>query len=186
MIYDSSFYERNMKYQETLGLRIIPFLVKMYYPKSIIDFGCGSGLFLKTLSDKSDADYIGLNFDTPSNLIIDRSKFISADFSKPINLERKFNLVISLEVAEHIDIKSADIFIDSLVNHSKGLIMFSAATPGQGGENHINEQPHEFWHVKFGNYGFKKCDIIRPIIKDDKTVPFWYRNNIFIYERGEK
>ena len=63
------------------------------------------------------------------------------------------------------------------------MILFSAAVPGQGGYHHINEQPHEYWHNKFAEKGFKMYDIIRPLIQYNKKLPFWYRNNIFIYER---
>ena len=55
-----------------------------------------------------------------------------------------FDLVVSLEVAEHLPKECADIFVDSLVRLGP-IILFSAAIPQAGGTCHINEQWPEYW-----------------------------------------
>ena len=87
----------------------------------------------------------------------------------------------SLEVAEHIPIESADVFIENLVRHSDGMILFSAAPPGQGGEFHVNEQPYDYWRQKFKRHGYAAYDYIRPLLAGDKAVSFWYRFNPLVY-----
>ena len=59
-------------------------------------------------------------------------------------MNRKFDLVLSLEVAEHLPSECAEAFVESLVNLGP-VILFSAAIPYQGGENHVNEQWPEYW-----------------------------------------
>lgn len=178
MIYDNDFYARNLKFQAALGKEIIPFLIKKYNPRSVIDFGCGCG---KLLSMFDIEQATGVNGDWPENLQI--SNLIVLNLNTLRSWPDKHDLVISLEVAEHLPKSSADNFVKTLTAAASGPIMFSAATPGQGGVNHINEQPHIYWHEKFKVHGYKMLDIIRPVIRDKKSVPFWYRNNIFIYER---
>lgn len=65
--------------------------------------------------------------------------FLGVDFDKPIDLPRKYDLAISLEVAEHLRASAADLFVQSPANLS-GCVLFSAAIPLQGSENHVNEQ----------------------------------------------
>lgn len=184
--YDAAFYERNLKFQTALAGPLAPYITKKIKFSSIADFGCGCGHLLMELSRAVGArDFLGLNLDEPRNMKITPGHFVPADFSEPINLEKKYDLVVSLEVAEHIPEQCADTFISSLVRHASKYIMFSAATPGQGGIGHINEQPHEYWHDKFAHHGFSVNDCIRRHLAKHPKVPFWYRNNIFLYERLE-
>jgi len=184
--YGAVFYERNLKFQTALADALVPYITKKIKFSSIADFGCGCGHFLSSLAyDVSSSDFVGLNLEAPRNMKIPKERFVPADFSKAIDLEKKFDLVISLEVAEHIPASSADTFVFSLVRHASKYIMFSAATPGQGGVGHINEQPHEYWHNQFFKHGFSVNDCIRRNLAKHPKVPFWYRNNIFLYERLE-
>jgi len=178
MTYDSNFYDRNYKFQKALSDVLTPWIIENLKPKSVIDFGCGCGYFLQSICENN----IGLNFNKPHNLMIPELNFIQHDLSEYFDSNHiKFDLVISLEVAEHLHPSSADMFIESLTDAAEDYILFSAATPGQGGDGHLNECPHSYWHHKFAEKGFIAHDIIRPILKDHKEVPFWYRNNIFFY-----
>jgi hypothetical protein len=105
---------------------------------------------------------------------------LAHDLVRRLRLNRSFDLVESLEVAEHLPQSAADVFIDNLADHGR-LILFSAATPGQGGENHINEQPWEYWRQKFAAREFEIFDFLRPRLVDDPAVYLWYRHNTFIY-----
>ena len=190
MTYDSNFYDRNYKFQKALADVLTPWIKENLNPESVIDFGCGCGYFLQSIVDASDDmdKYYGLNFNHPENLFIHESRFIKKDFThiSPAFTEwyhKTFDLVISLEVAEHLPPSSADNFIETLVDAAKDYILFSAATPGQGGEDHSNEQPHEYWHHKFASKGFIAHDVIRPVLMFHTTVPFWYRQNIFLYKK---
>ena len=94
---------------------------------------------------------------------------------------RRFDLVQSLEVAEHLPGSASAAFVALLVRHSRGLILFSAAPPGQGGENHINEQSYDFWRGHFRDWGYHAIDWIRPRLAGDKTISYWYRYNVILY-----
>jgi len=100
----------------------------------------------------------------------------------PIDLGRHFDLVVSLEVAEHIPHASADTFVDSLVRHGD-IVLFSAAIPGQGGTFHVNEQWPEYWGKRFKARGYVGIDCVRPLVWEDPSVDYWYAQNVFLFVR---
>ena len=161
---------------------------------SLCDVGGGVGLwvseFLKIKGDGIglenvrclDGDYVKEN-----QLLIPSECFIPTDLENRISMSgRRFDLAMSLEVAEHLSPERADSFVEDLVNLSD-TILFSAAVPGQGGTHHVNEQHMAYWTVKFGEHGYVPFDVIRPEIQDNMDIPFWYRQNIIVFaKKGTK
>jgi SAM-dependent methyltransferase len=181
----------NFQYSPTIyNLRapkiIIPLVLDLVKPKSILDVGCGIGTWLKAVSEFELNDIMGVDgsYVLSSGLLIPRDKFIAHDLSQPLNINRKFDLVISLEVAEHIKPASADIFVESLVTHSD-TILFSAAIPGQGGDGHLNEQWPSYWQEKFKKFDYDFYDIIRPKVWNNQEVNTCYKQNSFIVAHSE-
>ena len=150
-------------------------------PTSVLDVGCGNGSWLKAFENHKIIDIIGVDgFYVPKeSLLIDVNKFVAADLTKPLKLNRKFDLIVSLEVAEHLPEESADVFVKNLITHGD-TILFSAAIPYQGGLRHLNEQYPSYWQKIFAKYDYAFYDIIRPKIWNDKDVKVWYKQNSFI------
>src|SRR5256885_15969550 len=113
-------------------------------------------------------------------MLIDAANLRAADLANPIDLGRRFDLVQSLEVAEHLPAVKAESFVDTLIAHGS-LVLFSAALPGQGGENHVNEQPLDYWRDIFRSRGYLPVDYLRPLITGDPAIQSWYRYNILLY-----
>ena len=111
-------------------------------------------------------------------------RYMPCDLEQRINVCRKFDLVISLEVAEHLSEKRASSFIEELT-HLGDVILFGAAVPYQGGDHHINEQPITYWIDLFEKNGFIALDIIRPRVQYDKKIWWWYRQNTLIYVKKD-
>lgn len=160
---------------------ILPLMFKLYNPGSIIDIGCGIGTWLSVAQEMGVNDVIGidgahLNKDL---LKVEFACFKEYDLTLPFNLNRKFDLGICLEVAEHLPERSAQILIKSLVDHAD-VIMFSAAIPGQGGQNHLNEQWPSYWQDIFRQHNYEFEDYFRPKIWMNENIEFWYRQNIFL------
>jgi hypothetical protein len=118
---------------------------------------------------------VGIDISPP-----DRANFAQVDLTAPFYLGGPYDLVLCIEVGEHLPEESADTLVDTIVRHS-GTVVFGAAVPGQEGTGHINCQPHEYWHTKFGERGYEMFDAIRPLIQNDARVSPWYRNNMFLY-----
>ena len=148
--YDQLFYKYINIGAERSSKRLVPFVLNQLKVHSVLDVGCGQGVWLREYLDCGvevgfgiDGDYI-----KPESMVVDGSLFSAVDLSDGFDLKRRFDLVQSLEVAEHIAEEKADQFIDSLVKHGD-LVLFSAAAKGQGGDHHINEQDYDYWRKKY-------------------------------------
>ncbi len=179
-----SYHHTEDVYNMDAPREVVPIIMELIKPKSVLDVGCGTGTWLKAFEEAGVEHYYGLDghYVKESQLQIPYKKFIVTDFSKQWAINEEFDLVVSLEVAEHLPESSADTFIESLVAHGD-VILFSAAVPGQGGQHHINEQWPEYWQQKFAKHGFYFHDTIRPLIWNNEKVNWWYRQNIFIINR---
>lgn len=175
------FYHDEEDYNTRAAEIIIPIVVELVEPRSVLDVGCGIGTWLKVFRDHGMNDYCGIesHFIDKSKMQVPPDKYLLHDLNTPVFLNTQYDLVISLEVAEHLKDSAADIFIETLVKHGK-TILFSAAIPGQGGENHINEQWPEYWQKKFMQHDYYYYDIIRPNIWRNGKIDLWYRQNIFL------
>jgi cyclopropane fatty-acyl-phospholipid synthase-like methyltransferase len=162
--------------------QILPFLLSLKKVQSILDIGCGTGTWLKTALDFGVKDILGIDgveIDQ-KELKISADQFINQDLTSAINLNRHFDMLLCLEVAEHLPEEYAKTLIDTLTAHSD-FIIFSAAIPNQGGQNHLNEQWPDYWQKLFLSKGYYPCDLLRNVFWNNKEVEWWYKQNMLIY-----
>ena len=185
--YGEKFYriQKNFSYQAALV--IIPFVTQYIHPHTVIDVGCGVGTWLAAWQKIFGAEVYGIDGD-----YVDRSQlFIDEEFFQPFNLEERiiadgrFDLAMTLEVAEHLSPARADSFVEDLTRLSD-VILFSAAIPAQGGTNHVNEQWQSYWAEKFSRFGYVAVDCIRQKIWMNNDVVAHYRQNILIYVKSSE
>jgi SAM-dependent methyltransferase len=161
--------------------QVLPVLFSIFKPKSILDVGCGLGNWIEVAKKLGVEEVVGVDgsYVNRTLLKIDDKEFIEKDLAKPFDLNKNFDLAICLEVAEHLPETSADAMIQSIVAHTD-VGIFSAAIPGQGGQNHINEQWPTYWQELFQKYDYDMIDYFRPKIWNNTKIEFWYRQNIFL------
>ncbi|NNM78229.1 hypothetical protein HJG53_15155 [Sphingomonas sp. ID1715] len=149
---------------------------------SLLDIGSGHGAWAAEWMAAGVPDVLAVDGDyvTRDRLAIPAERFRPHDLLQPLDLGRRFDLVQSLEVAEHLPASRAEAFVDSLSRHGD-VILFSAAVPHQGGEHHVNEQPLGYWRAKFAARGYQAYDWLRPRIAADAEIMPWYRFNTLIY-----
>ena len=165
----------------------LPILLDYIKPHSVVDVGCGLGTWLKVFEANGINEVLGVdgNYIDQSKLQINKKDFLLHDLTEPLNHDRKFDLAICLEVAEHLPETSSDIIIDTLTCLSE-TILFSAALPNQGGQNHINEQTFSYWTEKFNKKGFVVKDLFREKIWQNEDINWWYRQNMFLVVKSEE
>ena len=186
-VYGHAFYASQMEGSRRSAKEVVPLLVELLKPETVIDVGCGVGTWLAEFSSKG-VEVCGADggYCRDAGLVIDRLNFHAVDLracsqtGEVPGIKRKFSLCLSLEVAEHLPESCADGFVNLLTNLSD-VVLFSAAIPDQGGTNHINEQWPPYWIEKFRNRGFIPNDIIRILTWDNRNIEPWYRQNMVMF-----
>jgi hypothetical protein len=117
-------------------------------------------------------------------LLIPSACFIAHDLTRPFRTDRRFDLVLSLEVAEHLPGDRADVFVETLTGLGP-VVLFSAAIPHQGGTQHVNEQWPDYWRERFETRGYVVIDCIRRRVWQNENVSWWYAQNVLVYARSE-
>lgn len=186
-LYNENFYDKQSSdsYSSALVTLQVLFDTIKFPINSIADFGCGVGPWLAAAKQLGVNRIYGTdgNYVPRDRLLIPDDNFFPNDLSKPETIVlpfEKFDLAISLEVAEHLPSSVAKQFIKKLCN-SADIILFSAAIPYQGGHGHINENWQKYWAKFFDDYGFSPFDIIRPSIWNNENICWWYKQNTLVY-----
>ncbi len=185
-IYNSHFFNLTNENYDSAKI-ILPILFEIFPPKTIIDIGCGSGAWLLAASELGVKSLWGIDGDWLRNeqLLTDNVELIIHNLNQPLPRVGKFDITISLEVAEHLPPERAQSFITDLCHYSE-VILFSAAIPHQGGDHHINEQWQSYWVKLFLENNFIGVDFIRPKIWHNPQVKSWYKQNTFLFLHKSK
>ena len=166
-------------------------IVNQLSPRSVLDVGCGTGALLAELSGQGVGVAHGLEH-SEAGIDLCRQRGVSVT---PFDLEARestgaaemYDVVASMEVAEHLPAKVADRYVDLLARHVSpgGWLVFTAATPGQGGLDHVNEQPHDYWIDKLTRCGLLYDEPKSMAWRADwlgRVAP-WYSANLMLFHR---
>ena len=145
--------------------------------KSIIDVGCGNGGYTKHLIDKG-FDCVGYD-GSPLTPEISNGICGVMDFSQPAEVGQ-FDLVLCLEVGEHIPAHYEQIFIDNLVKAAKNLIILSWATEGQGGTGHVNCRDNPYIISELLKRGFYFKEEESKILREKSSFA-WFANTTMVF-----
>src|SRR5688572_10875619 len=161
---------------------VLGLLSEIYRPISVLDVGCGSGSWLAAAEELGATRLVGLDGDwvDPKTLLSSQITFNRVDLERGFRPDEKFDLCISVEVAEHLSPESAKKFVNELCAASE-VVLFSAAIKWQGGVMHINEQRQSYWANLFDAAGYRCYDLFRPRLWNDSRVDRWYRQNALLF-----
>ncbi len=182
--YNAGFYADQADGSLRSARVVVPIVMELVKPASVLDVGCGLGTWLAAFAEHGVSDYLGMDGDyvVRENLKIPVERFRAADLTHPPNPGRTFDLAVCLEVAEHLPEKASQGLVQ-LLTTAAPVVLFSAAIPGQDGTSHINEQWPEFWQQHFAANGYVRLDPLRPRIWRDRRVEWWYQQNVYLYVR---
>jgi SAM-dependent methyltransferase len=180
--YDQSFFEYVNASAGAAARRMVPLLQQQLAPGSVLDVGCGQGAWLAVWQSHGVDDLVGVDgsYVDRSRLLFAAERFYAHDLGQAFDLGRSFSVVQCLEVAEHLPSSSAEALIGSLIRHGE-VIVFSAAPPGQGGHQHVNERSYDYWRALFLQRGYLALDYLRPRVLSDPAIDRWYRYNTLLY-----
>lgn len=180
--YSEQFYEKYELGVERSARTIVPMILDLLSPRSVVDLGCGTGGWLAEFRSRGIEDIFGLDGDwlPTERLKIPSDKFRTVDLHSPGVPSQHFDLAVCLEVAEHVDEGAAVGLVAFLVAESP-FVLFSAAVPGQGGTGHVNEQWLDYWEKIFDSFGYSLFDPIRAAVWDNPSVEPWYAQNVVVF-----
>lgn len=183
-MYNKNFYKNQTDQSYKTAKITLDYLSEIFVPSSVVDIGCGKGTWLKAFGEQCNCATYGVegSWLAEKDLLHRPTKFWNRDLNRHLNLNmnHRSDLAISLEVAEHLNPSSSQLFIKQLTDLSD-VILFSAAQPGQGGIYHTNERLPSFWLKLFNDSAYDCFDIMRPYLSNFPEIPSWYRQNMFLY-----
>lgn len=185
-MYDQGFYDTIRAGIISSAEALVPVLYDIIQPMSVLDVGCGEGWWAQTFKSRYDCEVVGVD----GAYVLDLPRrapdvpFIAHDLIEPFYVldlptRPRFDLVVCLEVAEHLPPHRAVSFIEDIVRAAP-VIAFSAAIPGQGGTGHLNEQWPDYWAGIFATFGYAVTGNLRFRIWNDDRIENWYRQNLLI------
>jgi len=180
-IYTHDFFEDHVDGSRRSAEVIVPLVLRLVPARSVVDVGCGRGVWLTVFQQHGVYDVLGLDgaYVDPATLAMPAERFTPCDLTQPVRIDRRFDLAMSLEVAEHLPPPVAETFVASLTRLAP-VILFSAAAPLQGGTGHLNEQWPDYWARRFEVHDYVAVDAIRTHVWHDPRVEWWYAQNTLV------
>lgn len=186
-IYNPIFYRDCIRRSSPTAGIVAEILIREFQPKTVIDIACGCGIYVKEFRDRG-VDAVGLDGSKVAikmSLAGDKLGFVN--FCRGFSpIREKADLCVSIECAEHVD-KRFSTDIVSMLASASDHIFFTAAIPGQGGVEHINEQPNSFWIDLFARQGFafdrELTERLRREMQEKKVI-WWIPQNLMIFKKS--
>jgi hypothetical protein len=180
--YSKTFFSGQASGSRSSAEAIVPLILQLVDAHSVVDVGCGVGTWLSVFRAFGVGSVLGIdgNYVPREQLEIPAHQFVAADLRHPLAVGRRFDLAVSLEVAEHLSPTLSEQFVASLVELSD-VVLFSAAIPRQRGSGHVNERWQCWWASVFAEQRFVPIDCLRRRIWSNPNVEWWYAQNTILY-----
>jgi SAM-dependent methyltransferase len=180
--YPAGFFDEHRDATLESARVVVPVLEQLLPITRVVDIGCGSGCWLRAFADIGITDYVGVDSAPAATrgAVVSEERIISHDLCRQLDLGRRFDLAVCVEVAEHLPESAAPTLVDTIVRHAPA-VLFSAAIPGQGGRAHVNEQWPVYWARLFSRHDYRVADVLRPRLWNERRVSWWYRQNMMLF-----
>lgn len=159
---------------------VMPRVIGLTGARSVVAVGCGSGAWIRACRDLGVPEVVGVD---GSHVAAEHrrhaTEFLERDLARPLDLNRRFNLALCIDVGEHLEPERAPGLVADLVDLAP-VVLFSAAVPGQGGDDHRNARWSEYWVALFEAQGWTCRDGVRPWVRTNQDVAWWHRQNLYL------
>lgn len=175
---------------------LVPIVLGIHPARTMVDVGCGIGGWVKAF-DENGVSGIGIDgsYVDRSQLLIPEGRFVAHDLNRELDVtdlghryggkdSGRFDLAVSLEVAEHLEPQRSDSLVRDLCALAD-VVLFAAAIPFQGGAGHINERWQSWWAQRFSENGYDAFDVLRRDIWGRRDIAWWYKQNAIIYVKRD-
>lgn len=147
---------------------------------SILDLGCGPGVYTLELSKRG---FLARGLDgNPNTPQVTAGQCEVADLSERLELGAS-DWVLSLEVGEHIPAEYEDVFLDNVARHGQRGVILSWAIEGQGGSGHVNCRNNGYIIAKMEARGFRRDGPAEKVLREHSKLS-WFRDTIMVFRRS--
>ena len=171
-------YDLLEKEETPFAKRLAEWIRYVVNPVNVLDIGCGPGMHVRELNAlgvrATGIDLDDRVIDKPN--LYKRSVFDNTDTA---------DLVICLEMAEHIDQAYERDVVKSVAKATERFLIWTAAVPGQGGVGHINCQPVSHWESLLTEQGLRRNLLLENSLKIYTKAGYhmgWFVNNLLLME----
>ena len=181
---DTFDYDEIWREEKPFADRLAYWIKNRLHPEKVLDVGCGPGMHVYSLRDQN---VIAWGYDIDSRV---KNQPYLRQVSM-FDIEDQGDVVLCIEVAEHLETHlNADI-VQAIRRclTPRGILIWTAAIPGQGGVGHINCQPQQYWHNMFVQAGLLPLSDLRQELLHWITQGYhmgWFTQNLQIFMRLDK
>lgn len=149
--------------------------------KTLIDLGCGNGMYCEYFDAIGFHDVMGLEGNTESKK---EYEFIyEQDLTKMSEWDSQGS-VFCLEVFEHIPPQYESVFVENICRHCSDKLIISVAHEGQQGLGHVNCRPDWYVIELFEGKGFRFLpEETKSIRSCAEGYVAYLRENLFVFTR---
>lgn len=152
--------------------------------RSVIDLGCGLGRYIERLSQPDMGGISVEGFDGhPDTASLSGGMGQVLDFTDPGAADaigQSADLVLCLEVGEHIPRQFEDRMIQLVTGAALRMVVLSWAVPGQGGHGHVNVRSNEYIEAKMNAKGLFRDHHQESLLRLAATES-WFKNSLMVF-----
>jgi len=184
-LYDPHYHDDKAAASRHAADVILPIVFSVVAVESVVDVGCGYGNWLAAARALGVTDLTGIEGPWAAawrdrDVLATEFDLVLADLEAPLRVERTYDLVICIEVVEHLTARRAPGFVADLCAAGE-TVLLGAAIPGQRGPNHVHERWLSQWAADFAQHGYEPIDCIRPRIWGDPSLWTHHRQNPVLF-----
>ena len=166
---------------DTFSVNVWKFLIERCQIKTVMDVGSGLGFTSKWFIDHGfDVTSIEGLSENVNNAVVST---IEHDLTKSSYIKENVDIVICIEVVEHIEESYIENLLETLCCGK--FLLITHAIPGQKGYHHVNCQPSEYWinHLKEKKFSLLEQESIhiRTLAAQDGAK--WIAQNGMLFQK---
>ncbi len=152
-------------------------ILELFDFETAVDIGCGKGEYVKAFN-AAGRKAVGYDGSEHTRGI---KNCKNLDLAMPVQI-KSYDLVLSLEVGEHIEKEFEFIFLDNVCGAAKKLIILSWAVKGQPGIHHVNCQDNDYIIHLMKMRGWDVMTKPMKKLRKASTQP-WFKNTLMVFGR---
>jgi len=169
--------KKRHRFDEKLCKRIM----ELYQPQKVADVGCGEGRYCNYFKEHGWPIVHGYEGTQGVKTLGIYNDIMTMDLTKVRWVDIQYDLVLCLEVGEHIPKKYEQIFFDNIRKFVSKDLILSWAIPGQGGNGHVNEQSNQYVIDELTKRELKYLKFTSIDLRKHHSLK-WFKNTIMAFE----